>query len=148
MKLESTQLLYRFLLLSLLLAVMGCDSNSDARKAQESDANGYVCVSDKHANGGYKFYTDRQVFAEKCPECGSTNIKRVYAYVPAEEEGDKEVPSDGPTSERPKGTGAEKKGQVVIAPRGSKNLPFHLPNSEELQAWGAVKAEESSVKLE
>ena len=52
----------------------GC-SRDVTKAAMESDANGYVCIK------GHKFYTNRNLFADKCPQCGTIELSEVYGYV-------------------------------------------------------------------
>ena len=82
----------------LLLLVVGCGEGR-AKKSTESDANGYI------SKNGYKFYTDRDVFADKCPKTGELEIFEVCAYA-------KEDWRPGNTN-------------YVIAPRGA---PFKAPD--------------------
>lgn len=108
--------------------VIGCGKDR-ATQSTESDANGYI------TKNGYKFYTDRDVFADKCPETGELEIYDVCAYAR-----DDWQPGDT---------------NYVIAPRGA---PFRsadgtiydkifLPSSKQLEQWGAEYVSAEKVKL-
>ena len=110
------------------------------RSAMESDANGYVCKND------HKFYTDRDLFADKCPQCGTIELSEVYGYVC-------ELKTTSP--QRPAGCG-----HVTLASRGGgKGGPsqceqckrpvsaIKLPSAKELAAWGATKASRDKVSV-
>lgn len=134
------------------LLMGACNSNERVDKAQEAqstDVNGYLCSSEEHADGEYKFFTERSVFAEKCPGCGAKDFQRVYAYV-KKQPGPPNQKAKGQSSSSPKEPPSQPTGggEVIIVPRGALDLPFHLPTSEELRQWGAAKAEEESVQVQ
>lgn len=121
----------------LCLALAGC-SKSVTEKAMESDSNGYRC------SAGHKFYTDRSVFAEKCPVCQTVSIVGIYGYVCEKEpavkyEGWK--PGCGAISLLPRGRGVkcEKCGNFVDA--------VIMPSSKMFEAWGATKATREQVSF-
>jgi len=114
-------------ILGVLLAVLigfglyGCSKSA----LKNWEANGYLDTVT-----GHKFYTVKDVFAEKSPLHPGDRIVQVLAYV---------FPD----------------GKVIIAPRDVQNLyepqthiePEHIryPTEAELKAWGAVKAARQEV---
>jgi hypothetical protein len=118
----------------LCLLWVGCGGdgeNAIMKAAIESDANGYISAK------GHKFYTGSGVFAEKCPASGTMDLEPVVAYVADDW-------TKGSTN-------------YVIAPQrlGAVKAPWDgqilrkivMPSEKQLEAWGAVKADEASVKL-
>ena len=110
-------------LLAVLAGFSLCGCSKSALK--NWDANGYLDTVT-----GYKFYTDKDVFAEKSPQHPDDHIVQVLAYI---------FPD----------------GKVIIAPRDvpslyepqTHNEPEHIryPTEAELKAWGAVKATRQEV---
>jgi hypothetical protein len=118
----------------LLILCAGCgEGGADAvmKAATSSGVNGYISAQ------GHKFYTGEGVFAEKCPVSGTMDLEEVVGYVP-------EAWTPGDTN-------------IVIAPvsLGAVKSPWSgeiyrkiiLPDKDQLESWGAVFAEESSVKI-
>lgn len=103
----------------------GCGPNS-AEKALDSDANGYVCTA---CDG--KFYTDREVFATRCPACGKRNVEQVLGFVCAE---DKEVTM-----------GTRGRGAMACQKCGRGTTAITIPREADLQAWGADKRSAAEV---
>jgi len=113
-------------LVALLAALVAFDLCGCSRSAPKNwDANGYLDTVT-----GYKFYTDKDVFAEKSPQRPSDRIVQVLAFV---------FPD----------------GKVIIAPRDVQNLyepqthmepkTIRYPSAAELKAWGAVKVTSQEV---
>jgi hypothetical protein len=136
---ERSSILCMFSLLVIASLLMGCKDDV-SQKAMESDANGYACVNQ------HKFYTDRSLFADKCPQCGTIELTEVYGYIC---ETKPTNPSNQPGC-----------GHVTLSPRqGNKSggvlceqckrvlSVVKLPSSKELAAWGATKAGKEQVSL-
>ena len=104
-----------------LAAVCGC---SDSRQTLAFEVNGYACTTSE-----FKFYTDKSVFATRCPVHHDENFSEVVAHMYAD-------------------------GDVVLGPR-SASIPRHplgkryagwrFPTEKELLAWGAVKKSKEDV---
>lgn len=106
-------------LLSLLWGA-GCSRQDAVDAALESDANGYLCLS---CNA--KFYTERMVFASKCPACRNPNIAQAVSFICA---GDQQV-NLGPRTVR----------AVPCQQCGKPATGLGLPREKDLQAWGASR---------
>ena len=114
-------------LLTVWMVLAGC-SSSAVDEAGQSDANGYVCLK-----CGAKFYTERKVFAEKCPTCQTIDIKGVVGFV------------------------CEKDQHMIIGPGGRDWVPcdqcggrtsaLRLPKESELKSWGAEKKTRKEILL-
>ncbi len=107
------------LVAALLLAVAGC-SKSDKAMGLESDANGYVCMTCQT-----KFYTSRDVFAFKCPQCGQGGPQEAMAL---------KCPADQHVTIYPRvrrASACEKCGKPIEA--------GFIPGEADLKAWGATK---------
>lgn len=114
--------------LALILMILPGCSKSPAELAADSDANGYVCMK-----CGDKFYTARKIFAEKCPKCGTIELKEVIGFI------------------------CEKDQHVTLVPRGNDGTlcdqckqivkAMKLPREKELQTWGARKETAEHVLL-
>lgn len=105
------------LLLPVLLA--GC-GKSEVNQALDSDANGYLCQACKT-----KFYTERELFADFCPNCQNGDIRQVVGFV---------CSHDGHVTLAPRGPGfraCEKCGKSTSA--------LSIPREKELQTWGAAR---------
>ena len=109
--------LLSFLLACLLLA--GCSKNA-GEDAGNSDTNGYVCQK-----CNLKFYTERKVFAEFCPNCKDAFIRPVVGYVC---EKDQHVTLT-----------ASAHGAVACEQCQASLSASKLPRESEFVAWGAVK---------
>jgi DNA-directed RNA polymerase subunit RPC12/RpoP len=107
------------ILLCSISALTGC-SKSDAEKATETDANGYLC-----GKCGEKFYTSSKVFASQCPKCKQPDIQEVVAFV-CDRDGHTTIVVRGPNA-----IACEKCQQVVDK--------IKLPREKDLLAWGAKK---------
>jgi hypothetical protein len=115
-----------FLFLSVLLVGIGCKKKSEAMKAIESDANGYICSNCKS-----KFCTDRKVIPSQCPDCKNQNIQRVLSYK------------------------CEVDKQMTIEARNVPNVKckqcaapvnqIYMPQKVDLIAWGATFKTEAQV---
>ena len=113
-------------LLGSLLCLFAACGRNPSQQAFDSNANGYACTS-----CGQKFYTERSVAAEFCPNCKAAEIEDVMAFV---------CPDDQ---------------QVILAPRTFESAPcpscrklvrqVKLPQEAELVAWGASRQEPESV---
>lgn len=109
----------------LMLCLIGCGRN-EIKKALDTDANGYLCLACKA-----KFYTERSVFADVCPQCKNSNIQQVVGFI---------CPIDR---------------HVTIAPRGPGFMPcencgkttqsLSIPREAELKSWGAQKKTKTEV---
>jgi hypothetical protein len=113
------------LLFAALGVLCGCGKSS-VNQALESDANGYLCRGCKT-----KFYVDREIFADFCPNCKSPGIDQVVGFVCA---------ADSHTTVGPRGRGSmrcEKCGQATSG--------LSIPRAAELQAWGAAKKTRKEV---
>lgn len=120
--------------------LLGCGKDA-ARKSLESDSNGYIC------SRLHKFYTPSSVFAEKCPECGTTELAEVLAYVC--EKKSKETPNaDGCGHVTLGARGGSKHGGTICAQCKRGVGAFKLPYENELVAWGAKKATKQQVLLQ
>ena len=119
-------------------ALMSGCGKTEAEKASESDANGYVC------DQGHKFYTSRSVFADKCAQCDSTEVIELYGYVcEIKPTSAKQTPGCGAVTIAPRMGG--KSGGVVCKQCQRPVSAVKLPHAKELAAWGAVKAGKEQV---
>jgi hypothetical protein len=109
-----------------LAAILLASCSKPGWSVIDSDANGFVCQK-----CGTKFYTDRDVFAEFCPNCKDGNLRQVVGYVC-----DKCQHLTLSTSTH--GSITCEKCQATIS--GSK-----LPTAKEFIAWGAVKKTKAEV---
>ena len=116
---------FTLLLYLAIIALAGC-KKEPGLAALDSDANGYVCTQ-----CGAKFYTDRKVFAEFCPNCKSTNIRPVVGYV-CDKCQHVTLSTQAHTS-----VTCEQCQALVAASK--------LPSAAELAAWGAVKKTKAEV---
>lgn len=119
-------------------ALSGC-SRTVAEKASESDSNGYECLDCKA-----KFYTDQNVFAEKCPDCKSVRLETVYGYVC-------EVNSLDAREDSKPGCGSVTLGlrgaHVKCQQCGASLSKVSLPSGAALAKWGATKASKDKVLI-
>jgi hypothetical protein len=110
---------------ALILFGAGC-TKSVSEAALDTDANGYVC-----RNCQAKFYTERKVFADRCPGCKSMQLSQVVGFV---------CGTDGAMSVASRGSGAmpcEKCGKVTSS--------IAIPKESDLKVWGAAKKAKAEV---
>lgn len=110
---------------AVLVFLCGCGKDS-VDQALDSDANGYLCRGCQA-----KFYVDREVFADFCPNCKSVGIDQVVGFV---------CQGDGHTTVGPRGRGSmrcEKCGQPTTG--------LSIPRAADLQAWGAAQKTRKEV---
>jgi len=115
----------RCALLALLALLGGCGRDS-VEQALSSDANGYLCRDCKT-----RFYVDREVFADFCPQCKSLAIDQVVGFVCSE---------DGHTTIGPRG-----RGSVRCEKCGQATSGLSIPKAADLQQWGAAKKDRKQV---
>ncbi len=115
--------------LSLFLFLTGCGGQKDS-EALNTDANGYICPKCK-----LKFYTDRAVSAQVCPDCKTVAATTVMGFV---------CPKDKHTTIST-GTETGKSITAVCEKCNGTVESIRLPNTKELQAWGAVKKTQQEV---
>ncbi len=117
-----------WILLSIVASALLVVSCGDRRvkEALDTDANGYFCPDCKT-----KFYTDREVFANRCPQCKQPNIQQVLGNVCA---GDQHV------TMAPRGRGAIRCEQC-----GKPTASLSIPRETDLKAWGAQKKSAAEV---
>src|ERR1044071_7637844 len=99
--------------------VAGC-GKSPVDQALVSDARGYLCARCK-----LRFYTDYSVIADVCPQCKSSDIREVAAFV---------CSTDRHATLAPRGRGA-----VLCEKCGKPASSLSLPRETELKAWNAVR---------
>jgi hypothetical protein len=107
------------------LFLTGC-GKSAVDEALDSDANGYVCLACKAM-----FYTDRTVFATRCPECKKPDIEQAIGYVCA---ADQRV-TIGPRGRR----------SVACKTCGAATTSMSIPREADFKEWGATHKSESDV---
>jgi hypothetical protein len=103
----------------------GC-GKSKIDQALESDANGYLCRACKT-----KFYTDRQVFANHCPNCKAPEVMQLVGFV---------CPDDNQVTISTRGAGfgtCEKCRKPVSG--------LKIPSEADLKTWGAEKKAKADV---
>lgn len=103
----------------------GCSGDPSA-KALETDANGYLCQGCKS-----KFYTDRKVFADACPNCKSMQLAQVVGFV---------CPTDGHMTVAPRASGF-----MACEKCGKTTSGLAIPRESDLKAWGAPKKSKAEV---
>lgn len=113
------------LALIVVAGIAGC-GRSQADKALDSDANGYVCLA---CNA--KFYTDREVFASFCPACKKPNVEQVLGFV---------CPVDKHVT-----MGTRVRGAVACEKCGKGTTAISIPRENELKSWGAAKKQAADV---
>jgi hypothetical protein len=111
--------------LMVLAFAAGCGKDA-AAEAGDSDANGYFCRACQA-----KFYTERAVFAARCPSCQSTDLAPVVGFL------------------------CDKDRRTTIVPRAGDSAKceqcdarlenIRLPHENELRAWGAAKKNKADV---
>ena len=112
-------------LLGWALTVSGC-GKSKADQALDSDANGYICLA---CNA--KFYTDRSVFATRCPACKKPNIEEAVGFVCA---------ADQQTTVGPRG-----RRSMTCKKCGAATTGRNIPRESDFKAWGATHKSEAEV---
>ncbi len=117
------------LVAALFLGVVaaGCGGRG-TESVLDSDANGYSCRA-----CDTRVYTERDLFAEKCPACGKTDLWTINAFVCPKDQAVVLAPR---TDASPKCT---KCGELISAVR--------MPLEKDLRAWGAVRKERLEVLL-
>ena len=115
------------LLAFLVVAALGAGCKKNAiDQALETDANGYVC------NGcNAKFYTERVVFANRCPSCKSMNLVQVVGFV---------CPADGHVTVAPRGMGSQSCEKC-----GKTTSGLSIPRETDFTSWGAAKKTRQEV---
>ena len=103
----------------------GCGKSKEDQ-ALDSDANGYFCLG---CNA--KFFTDRKVFATRCPGCKQPTIEQAIGFVCAADQ-QTTVGPRGPRSVACKKCGAATTGQ-------------NIPRVPDFKAWGATHKTEAEV---
>ena len=107
------------------LLLSGCgDPKID--QALNYDANGFYCSGCKA-----KFYTDRDVFATRCPSCQKIKVEMVVGYV---------CSADKQASYGPRGQGS-----AVCEKCGKSTSAISIPREAELKLWGAEKKSRAEV---
>jgi DNA-directed RNA polymerase subunit RPC12/RpoP len=112
------------LLVALALVISGCDQRK-IDLALDSDANGYLCLACKT-----KFYTERNLFADFCPQCRNANIQQVVGFVCA---------ADQHTTIAPRGP------FLACEQCGKATSALSIPREKDLKAWGAAKHRKAEV---
>ena len=105
--------------------VAGCGRN-EVDQALNPDANGYSCRKCQA-----KFYTEREVFATRCPECKESAPQLVMAFVCAH---DQQVT-----------LATRGKGSVMCTKCGKPAANPSIPREADFKAWGAVKRTAAEV---
>ena len=116
----------RSLCLLVWVAALGGCGKSDVSRALQSDANGYVCSACQA-----RFYTERSVFADRCPQCKNLTIQPVLGYL---------CPADHHTT-----LGARGRVNVRCEQCGGPTSGVSIPGEKEYQAWGAAKKTRNEV---
>lgn len=114
------------MLLALPVCLLSGCGQSKVNQALDSDANGYLCLGCKA-----KFYTDRALFADFCPQCKQANIQPVVGFV---------CGADQHVTLAPRGRGfhpCEKCGKATSA--------LKIPRESDLTGWGAGKKTRKEV---
>jgi hypothetical protein len=114
----------RKVLVAISLVLSGC-GQSKIDHALDSDANGYLCLACKT-----KFYTEREVFADFCPQCRNANIQQVMGFVCA---------ADQHTTIAPRGP------FLACEQCGKATSALSIPRERDLKAWGAAKRRKAEV---
>jgi len=112
-------------MLGTCLLLAGCGRGAVDR-ALDSDANGYQCLQCRA-----KFYTARDVFADFCPACRSSDIQPVVGFVCA---------ADGHVTLAPRG-----RGFLRCERCGKTTSSLSIPKERDLQAWGAARKSRQDV---
>jgi hypothetical protein len=110
---------------AVIFALVGC-APDPAEKALETDANGYLCQGCQN-----KFYTERSVFADICPNCKSMQLAQVVGFV---------CPDDKHMTVAPRASGYTACEKCKKTTSG-----LAIPRESDLKAWGAPKKSETEV---
>jgi len=116
----------RLLTIFVLLGFSSACKKSAIDQALDSDANGYLC---RGCNA--KFYTDRTVFANSCPNCKSMNVVQVIGFV---------CPADGHVTVAPRSVGS-----LACEKCGKTTSGLGIPREADFKAWGAAKKTRAEV---
>jgi hypothetical protein len=108
-----------------LTLVAGC-SGDPVQRALETDANGYLCQGCKN-----KFYTERQVFADACPNCKSMQLSQVVGFL---------CPADNHLTVAPRASGF-----TACEICGKTTSSQVIPQETDFKAWGAPKKTKAEV---
>lgn len=111
--------------LAAVALVSGC-KDKQLEAALESDANGFVC-----GKCATKFYTDRKLFPDYCPQCKQSDIQQVMGFA---------CPVDKHATLASRNRGARRCEKCGGATSG-----ISIPTEAELKAWGAVKKTKAEV---
>ena len=113
------------LVLLILISLPGC-KKSQVDQALDSDANGYICRQCQA-----KFYTAREVFPTRCPECKQPRVEMVLGFV---------CPTDQQVTLAPRG-----KGTAACSKCGKATSSLSIPREADFKAWGATKRNAADV---
>lgn len=122
---KASQTTCALFIFSIALLLGGCGKNS-VDDALTSDANGYLCPSCQ-----CKFYTEREVFPTRCPQCGKPKVEMVVSFVCAD---DKHVTF-----------ASQKRGSVACEQCKKTISSVTIPHEADLKAWGATKKSREEV---
>ena len=116
----------RVVLLGVMLStfLLGGCGKSRVDQALDSDANGYVCLA---CNA--RFYTDRNVFPTRCPDCRKSNIEQAIGFV---------CTVDQQTTVGPRG-----RRSVACKKCGAATTGQNIPRESDFRAWGATHKTEA-----
>lgn len=103
----------------------GCGKSKEDQ-ALDSDANGYFCLG---CNA--KFFTDRKVFATRCPGCQQPTIEQAIGFV---------CTVDQQTTIGPRGPRS-----VACQKCGAATTGQNIPRVPDFKAWGATHKTEAEV---
>jgi hypothetical protein len=110
---------------ALALLFAGC-GKSQVDQALDSDANGFLCLGCQT-----KFYTERKLFPDFCPQCKQSNIQPVVGFVCA---------ADRHVTLAPRGRGFR-----ACAQCGQSTSALSIPREADLKAWGAARKTRAEV---
>lgn len=108
-----------------LALLAGC-GKSAVDEALTADANGYICLKCQA-----KFYTARDVFATRCPQCQQVRPEIVLAY---------QCPDDKQVTLAGRGQGS-----ATCSKCGKTVTTTALPHEADFKAWGATKRTAAEV---
>ncbi|MEI9962459.1 MAG: hypothetical protein WDM76_15450 [Limisphaerales bacterium] len=114
------------ILLMMVATLLVSCGKSEVDQALDSDANGFICPNCKA-----KFYTERNVFATRCPDCQKPRVEMVLGFVCSD---DKHITY-----------AARGHGSAACEQCGKVTSNLKIPNEAELKAWGAIKKTKSEV---
>lgn len=122
---KNSRLITLLLTMVMVTLLAGCGKNA-VDEALDSDANGFTCPSCKA-----KFYTDRSVFATRCPQCQKPKVEMVLGFI---------CPDDNHITYAARGRGSAACEQCAKVTSTMK-----IPREAELKAWGATKKTKEEV---